>query len=100
MAQSFSFSTVQLPGAQSVDAWRQAMAEVYYRLDVKSDHSERLNGQLIDWQSDIMVYPTSRRMPSVSHAGRKPRRPTRPRISSSCFQPESRCALNSAVTRT
>jgi hypothetical protein len=54
MAQSFSFSTVQLPGAQSVDAWRQAMAEVYYRLDVKSDHSERLNGQLIDWQSDIM----------------------------------------------
>jgi AraC-like DNA-binding protein len=54
MAQSFSFSTVQLPGAQSVDARRQAMAEVYYRLDVKSDHSERLNGQLIDWQSDIM----------------------------------------------
>ena len=50
MAQSFSFSTVQLPGAQSVEAWRQAMAEVYYRLDIKSDHTERLNGQLIDWQ--------------------------------------------------
>jgi AraC-like DNA-binding protein len=54
MAQSFSFSTVQLPGTKSIDAWRQAMAEVYYRLDIRSDHSERLNGQLIDWQSDTM----------------------------------------------
>ncbi len=54
MAQSFSFSTVQLPGARSIDAWRQAMAEVYYRLDIKSEHSERLNGQLTDWQSEII----------------------------------------------
>jgi len=30
------------------------MAEVYYRLDIKSEHSERLNGQLTDWQSEIM----------------------------------------------
>lgn len=30
------------------------MAEVYYRLDIRSEHSERLNGQLTDWQSDIM----------------------------------------------
>jgi AraC-like DNA-binding protein len=54
MAHSFSFSTTQMPGTQSIDAWRQAMAEVYYRLDIKSEHSERLNGQLIDWQSDVM----------------------------------------------
>jgi AraC-like DNA-binding protein len=54
MAHSFSFSTTQLPGALSIDAWRQAMAEVYYRLDIKSEHSERLNGQLVDWQSDLM----------------------------------------------
>jgi AraC-like DNA-binding protein len=54
MAQSFSFSTTQLPGTQSIDAWRQAMAEVYYRLDIRSGDNERLNGQLIDWQSDFM----------------------------------------------
>jgi AraC-like DNA-binding protein len=54
MAQSFSFSTIQLPGARSIEAWQEAMAEVYYRLDIRSDHNERLNGQLIDWQSDIM----------------------------------------------
>jgi AraC-like DNA-binding protein len=54
MAQSFSFSTIQTPGTRSIDAWRQAMAEVYYRLDIKSEHDERLNGQLVDWQSDIM----------------------------------------------
>lgn len=54
MAQSYSFSTIEMPGTQSIDAWRQAMAEVYYRLDIKSEHDERLNGQLIDWQSEIM----------------------------------------------
>lgn len=54
MAQSYSFSTLEMPGTRSIDAWRQAMAEVYYRLDIKSEHDERLNGQLIDWQSEIM----------------------------------------------
>jgi AraC-like DNA-binding protein len=43
-----------MPGAQSIDAWRQAMAEVYYRLDIRSEHTDRLNGKLIDWQTDFM----------------------------------------------
>jgi AraC-like DNA-binding protein len=30
------------------------MAEVYYRLDIKSAHADRLRGEIIDWQSDTM----------------------------------------------
>ena len=30
------------------------MSEVYYRLDVRSDHTDRLNGQLEDWHSDVL----------------------------------------------
>jgi AraC-like DNA-binding protein len=52
MAHSSLYSTAGIEGEKSVDAWRQAMAEVYYRLDIKSGHSDRLRGELLDWQSD------------------------------------------------
>jgi AraC-like DNA-binding protein len=48
------YSTAGIDGAKSIEAWRQAMAEVYYRLDIKSAHTDRLRGELVDWQSDTM----------------------------------------------
>lgn len=48
------YSTIDLPGATSIDAWRQAMAEVYYRLDIQSRHDDRLNGELLDVQFDSL----------------------------------------------
>ena len=48
------YSTAGIDGAKSIEAWRQAMAEVYYRLDIKSAHADRLRGELVDWQSDTM----------------------------------------------
>ena len=49
-----SYSTINLPGAKSIDAWRQAMAEVYYRLDIQTRHDDRLNGELLDVQFSSM----------------------------------------------
>jgi AraC-like DNA-binding protein len=48
------YSTAGIDGEKSIEAWRQAMAEVYYRLDIKSAHADRLRGELVDWQSDTM----------------------------------------------
>lgn len=54
MPHSNTYSTAGIEGARSVEAWRQAMAEVYYRLDIQSAHADRLQGELLDWQSDIL----------------------------------------------
>jgi len=48
------YSTAGIDGEKSVEAWRQAMAEVYYRLDIQSARADRLRGELVDWQSDTM----------------------------------------------
>lgn len=54
MTQNNSYSTAGIDGQGSIEAWRQAMAEVYYRLDIQSAHTDRLRGELTDWQSDIL----------------------------------------------
>jgi hypothetical protein len=51
MIRSNSYSTAGTEGRRSVDAWRQAMAEVYYRLDIKPPHADSVRGELLDWQS-------------------------------------------------
>lgn len=54
MTQSNSYSTAGIDGQRSIEAWRQAMAEVYYRLDITSAHADRLRGEITDWQSEIL----------------------------------------------
>jgi AraC-like DNA-binding protein len=54
MLQNHHYSTIDLPASKSIDAWRQAMAEVYYRLDIQSRHDDRLNGELLDIQFDSL----------------------------------------------
>ncbi|WP_024507961.1 AraC family transcriptional regulator [Bradyrhizobium sp. ARR65] len=54
MTQSIFFSTAGMEGQQSVGAWRQAMAEVYCRLDIQSAHADRVRGEIRAWQSDVL----------------------------------------------
>jgi AraC-like DNA-binding protein len=54
MAQSHFFSTAGIEGQKSIEAWRQAMAEVYFRLDVQSAHADRLRCEVRAWQSDVL----------------------------------------------
>jgi AraC-like DNA-binding protein len=51
MIRSNSYSTTGIEGQRSVDAWRQAMAEVYYRLEIKPPRADSVRGELLDWQS-------------------------------------------------
>lgn len=51
MSRSNSYSTAGIEGQRSVEAWRQAMAEVYYRLDIRPAHADSVRGELLDWQS-------------------------------------------------
>jgi AraC-like DNA-binding protein len=48
------YSTAGIDGEKSVEAWRQAMAEVYYRLDIRPTRADRLRGELVDWQSGTL----------------------------------------------
>ncbi|NUU42624.1 AraC family transcriptional regulator [Tardiphaga robiniae] len=52
------YSTADVPDAKSVDAWRQAMAEVYYRLDIKCSNNGRLNGEITDAHFETMGIST------------------------------------------
>src|SRR5438876_9390097 len=54
MEQRHAFSTVGLTAQKSLESWRQAMAEVYYRLDIVPTGSAPLNGELIDWQLESL----------------------------------------------
>ena len=53
MPSSF-FSTAGIEGQQSIEAWRQAMAEVYFRLDIQPADPDRMRGELLAWQSDVL----------------------------------------------
>ncbi len=44
--QSRSFSTAGMPTTRMLEAWRDYMAEVYYRVDVKPREEEQLRGEL------------------------------------------------------
>ncbi|MGP9812526.1 AraC family transcriptional regulator [Rhodopseudomonas sp. NSM] len=48
------YSTGALSGSESIAAWRQAMAEVYYRLDIQARHDDRVVGELTDVQFGSM----------------------------------------------
>ena len=54
MSQKNHYSTGSLSGSESIAAWRQAMAEVYYRLDIQARHDDRVVGELIDVQFGSM----------------------------------------------
>ena len=54
MTQSHFFSTAGIEGQQSIEAWRQAMAELYGGLDIQSAHADRLRGELRAWRSDVL----------------------------------------------
>lgn len=54
VVQGNHYTTADLTGADSVNAWRLAMAEVYYRLDIQSRHEDRLIGELFDVQLDSL----------------------------------------------
>jgi AraC-like DNA-binding protein len=54
MEQRHAFSTVGLTAQKSLESWRQAMAEVYYRLDIVPTGSRPLNGELVDWQLESL----------------------------------------------
>jgi hypothetical protein len=54
MTQSSFFSTAGMEGQQSIEAWRQAMAEVCFRLDVQSANADRMRGEIRAWQSDVL----------------------------------------------
>ena len=54
MTRSVFFSTAGIEGQRSIEAWRQAMAEVYGRLDIQSAHGDRLRGELLAWQSNVL----------------------------------------------
>ena len=54
MEQRHAFSTAGLSAPKSLESWRQAMAEVYYRLDIVPTGSAPLNGELIDWQLESL----------------------------------------------
>jgi AraC-like DNA-binding protein len=54
MTPSHFFSTAGIEGQQSIDAWRQAMAEAYCRVDIQSAHADQLRGEVFTWQSDVL----------------------------------------------
>ncbi len=54
MSNTNSYSTVGFEGERSVEAWRQALGEVYYRLDTKPAQADGLRGEILDWQSDVI----------------------------------------------
>jgi AraC-like DNA-binding protein len=54
MEQRHAFSTAGLSAQKSLESWRQAMAEVYYRLDIVPTGSAQLNGELVDWQLESL----------------------------------------------
>jgi AraC-like DNA-binding protein len=54
MGQAQTFSTAGLSAPKSLESWRQAMAEVYYRLDIKRSSDAPLNGKLVDWQFESL----------------------------------------------
>lgn len=54
MSQRNHYSTGSLSGSESIAAWRQAMAEVYYRLDIQARQDDRVVGELIDVQFGSM----------------------------------------------
>ncbi|NEW91043.1 AraC family transcriptional regulator [Rhodopseudomonas sp. BR0M22] len=54
MSQRNHYSTASLSAADSIAAWRQAMAEVYYRLDIQARQDDRVVGELIDVQFAAM----------------------------------------------
>lgn len=54
MSHKNHYSTASLSGSESIAAWRQAMAEVYYRLDIQARHDDRVVGELIDVQFGSM----------------------------------------------
>jgi AraC-binding-like domain len=54
MTQSNFFSTAGIEGRRRVEAWRQVLAEVYYRLDIQFAHADRLRRELLAWQSDVL----------------------------------------------
>lgn len=54
MSRSSSYSTAGIEGKRSLKAWRQAMAEVYYRLDITPAHADSVRGELLDWQSGTL----------------------------------------------
>jgi hypothetical protein len=54
MTQANFFSTAGMEGQQSIEAWRQAMAEVYFRVDIESAHADQFRGELRAWQSGVL----------------------------------------------
>jgi AraC-like DNA-binding protein len=54
MGQIQTFSTAGLTAPKTLESWRQAMAEVYYRLDIKRSSDAPLNGSLVDWQFESL----------------------------------------------
>lgn len=54
ISQKNHYSTATLSGSASIAAWRQAMAEVYYRLDIQARNDDRVVGELIDVQFGSM----------------------------------------------